>query len=85
MKICKDCGKLTRHDHYDGLCVVCNQKRHDQRIANIKVSSIDFDVIQDALDFAMNHHPNQDVKEFERVWRAWLNKASCFEDVAPWR
>ncbi len=79
MKLCKDCSRPISNNF--GLCAVCNQKRHDERIASIEVNSADFDVIQDALDFAMNHHPNQDVKEFERVWRIWISKYKCFVEV----
>jgi len=80
MKICKDCGMVIKSNFE--LCAICHQDRHDKRIASIKVNSVDFNVIQDALDFAMNHHPNQDVKEFERVWKIWLNNYNCFEEVA---
>ena len=79
MKLCKDCSRAISNNF--GLCAVCNQKRHDERIASIEVNSADFDVIQDALDFAMNHHTNQDVKEFERVWRIWISKYNCFVEV----
>lgn len=80
MKLCEDCGRTIKNGF--GLCAVCNQKRHDERIANIDVNSADFDVIQDALDFAMNHYPNQDLKkEFERVWKIWMTKYSCFNEV----
>ena len=80
MKICKDCKRIIK-SNFD-LCAVCNQKRHDERIASIEVNSADFDVIQDALDFAMNHHPNQDLKkEFERVWKIWMSNYRCFVEV----